>query len=243
LPLFGVAGEPSRLLWLPAPAHARGVAAIVIDRVLYNAANGCLLIAGATTAWFATALPRPFASAALVIGFSTLGLTAAGFWIVSRAGVGRRIQSLLRRLLGRNYGDTDFGARVDVALLDVVRGPAKPLLLGAGVHLLGKATMTFEVWVGLWSLGANASIAQVAVLAVVPIALSFFFSSVPSQIGVQEAVQTLVASALGLDPALVLSLVLLQRLRQLAFAGLLPILLAAARPSAPRGTSASVPGP
>lgn len=232
LPFFGLAGEPSRLLWLPSTAQARGVAAIVVDRVLYNAANGLLLLAGALAA-LGTPLARPLVSLALVIAVLTLAVTAAGFWLVSRFGVGNRIQSLLRWLLGKSYGDADFGGQVDRALLDLVGGPISTLLRGAGVHLLGKAAMGFEVYVGLWALGASAGPVETLILAVVPIALSFFFSSVPSQIGLQEGAQTLVASSLGLDPAAVLSLVLLQRLRQLAFASLLPLLLAAARPARP----------
>ncbi|HEY3494277.1 MAG TPA: hypothetical protein VGK73_06310, partial [Polyangiaceae bacterium] len=78
---------------------------------------------------------------------------------------------------------------------------------------------------------------QALVLAVVPIALSFFFSSVPGLIGVQEGAQTLVASALGLAPAAVLALVLLQRFRQLVFAALMPVLLGLARPNEAQKTS------
>src|SRR5262245_41836075 len=39
LPFFGMAGEPSRLLWLPALARAKGLAALAVDRLLYNSAN------------------------------------------------------------------------------------------------------------------------------------------------------------------------------------------------------------
>src|SRR3954464_645045 len=47
LPFFGLAGEPTRLLWLGPNARSRGLAAIVVDRVLYNCSNGCLLLGGA----------------------------------------------------------------------------------------------------------------------------------------------------------------------------------------------------
>src|SRR5262245_30582521 len=44
LPFFGLAGEPARLLWLEVDARPAGLAAIVVDRVLYNCSNGLLLL-------------------------------------------------------------------------------------------------------------------------------------------------------------------------------------------------------
>lgn len=237
LPFFGLAGEPSRLLWLRAEDRAQGLAAIVIDRVLYNCANGTLLVAGGLIAWVATPLPRYLVLGALAIGALTLALSVGGFALVARVGLGRRMQALVRRFSGTSGGDHEFGQRVDERLLEAVRGPIRPLLAAASIHLVGRAAIAIEAYVGLWALGAGASAGQATVLAVVPILLSFFFSSVPSQIGVQEGAQMLVASALNLSPTLVLSLVLLQRFRQLVFAALLPFLLAAARPPAPHGNT------
>jgi uncharacterized protein (TIRG00374 family) len=236
LPFFGVAGEPSRLLWLPSNGRANGVAAIVVDRVLYNSANGLLLFTGALAAWWFTSLPGSLVASALVVAVLTLSVTAVALWVVPKYGIGRKIQRLLRWLVGESYTNADFGSQVDAVLMSIVRGPRRPLVIGAGVHLFGRAAIAFEVWVGLQALGARADAAETVVLAVVPIALSFFFSSIPGQLGVQEGAQTLMASALGLDPAVVLSLVLLQRFRQLAFAALLPLLLAMARP--PTGNDA-----
>lgn len=231
LPFFGVAGEPSRLLWLPEGSRPAGVAAIVIDRVLYNSANGFLLIVGTLTAYFYTPLPGSLLSGALAIALSTLGVTVLALWLVPRFGIGRRVQGLLRWLVGASYADRDFGSRVDAALLTIVRGPSRPLALGAAIHVVGRAVIAAEFWVGLRALDAPAGVVEALVLAVVPIALSFFFSSIPSQLGVQEGAQTFMATALGMDPALVLSLVLLQRFRQIAFAALLPALVAMARPA------------
>jgi uncharacterized membrane protein YbhN (UPF0104 family) len=87
------------------------------------------------------------------------------------------------------------------------------------------------VYLVLLSLHAPATLVHVLVLSSVPIATSVFASAIPSQIGVQEGAQALVCGALGLDPALGLVLVLLQRARQLAFVPLTLILLGAARSS------------
>ena len=67
--------------------------------------------------------------------------------------------------------------------------------------------------------------------------LSLVFSSVPSQIGVQEGGQAVIASALGLSPTLGVTLVLLQRFRQVAFASVVPLLLRGARTTPPNTKS------
>jgi hypothetical protein len=237
LPFFGILGEPSRLLWLPVEGQARGVAAIVIDRILYNGANGLLLMAGAVVAAPFTTLPVELVSVGLVLGALTLAATAGGLVVVARAGVGRRLHALLSRVLGDRYAHETFGRAVDAALVGTVRGPQRPLLGGAAIHLASRAVLSLEVLVGLLVLGVEATPAQAAILAVVPIAVSFVFSSIPSQIGVQEGAQTLIAGAIGLDPTVVLAVVLLQRFRQLAFALLLPVVLAGARAPAQRETT------
>lgn len=230
LPFFGMAGEPGRLLWLPAHARASGVAAIVVDRVLYNSANGIFLTAGAWVALSGTGVPPLLGAVALVIGLLTVALTLVALRFVSRVRVGGRVHAWLGRLLGQRFAG-DFGERVDGALRETATIPPGRLLRGAALHLLGKSACLLETPVGLLVLGVHVGAAQALVLAVVPIALSFFFSSVPGLIGVQEGAQTLIASSLGLDPAAVLALVLLQRFRQVAFAALLPVLLGLARPA------------
>ncbi len=232
LPLFGVAGEPSRLLWLPAAARAQGLAAIVVDRLLYNASNGLVLLAGALAAAYATQLPESWVLMAVGMSAVILAVSASIVWMIARAGVGRRIHALLGRLFRGLYTKEDFGRRVDTSLLELLRGPRTRLAQSLGLHVAGRSLLALEVFLGLALLGTPVTISQGIVLAVVPIALSVFFSSVPSQIGVQEGAQTLVASALGLDPAAVLALVLLQRFRQLFYATLMPFILGSARPKA-----------
>ena len=237
LPFFGLAGEPTRLLWLGPEARARGLAAIVVDRVLYNCSNGFLLLGGAAVALEATHLPRPLSLGAAGAALATLAVTGALMWGAIRSGVGRRVQALLRRMLGKLYTADSFGAEVDAELLSLVR--ERPLRLGLGVltHVLARSVILLEVYLALRLLGVAFSPADAVVLAVVPIGLSLFFSSVPSQLGIQEGGQALVAAALGMSPSVGVTLVLLQRFRQLVFAAVAPLLLELGRPtpSEPRG--------
>src|SRR5262249_54051462 len=63
LPAFGMAGEPSRLLWLRRDRHAQGLAAILVDRALYNLASNLLLLTGGVAA-LAVGLPLYVGAAA-----------------------------------------------------------------------------------------------------------------------------------------------------------------------------------
>jgi lysylphosphatidylglycerol synthase-like protein len=229
LPLFGFAGEPCRLLWLRADCRAVGLAAIVVDRLLYNSAGGLLLIAAAVAA-LGTRLGVARSASAALLGLVILGSSFVVIYAISHWGIGRRVHGILRRFLGSSYAEPELGTRVDVSLRALLKTPGRVMLQNLGVHFLARVVQGVEVYVALWALRAPTSVADAIVLAAVPIATSVFASSIPSQIGVQEGAQSLVCAALGHSPALGLVLVLLLRLRQLAFVPLTPLLIAAARP-------------
>lgn len=236
LPFFGLAGEPCRLLWLERSARAEGLAAIVIDRLLYNAAGGVLLLA-ATAAAATTPLPGRLIAAGVGAALLILALSAFTVRAISRWRIGGGVQRVLRRILGSAVRGSALGEQVDRALQQLARERSQALLPAQLLHCVARAVLCMEVYLVLRSLHAPATLAHVLVLSSVPIATSVFASAIPSQIGVQEGAQALVCAALGLDPALGLVLVLLQRARQLAFVPLTLILLGAARSSAAAASS------
>jgi len=234
LPLFGVAGEPSRLLWLRADARARGVAAIVLDRLLYNSASALLLLLAAVVS-LDTRLSGTLRAALGAIALAILLVTFGGAWLVARMGVGERLSRLLRKLLGSAYGEPRFGKQVDEALQSSLGSERGALVSGLFIHFIGRCVLASETYVALRCLHAPANAAEALVLATAPIASGFFASSIPSQLGVQEGVLMFVCSALGLGSALGITLALLSRLRQLVFVPLTPLLLALAKsPQQPR---------
>lgn len=235
LPFFGLAGEPLRLLWLEPGAKAEGVAAVVVDRALYNVSNGLLLLGGAALAFSGTRLPAVLPVGAAAAALGTLLVTALGLWVAVRAGIGRRLQAVLSRMLGSEYADRTFGRTVDATVLVMLRSGGLRLALGTLTHVLGRSVILLEVYLALEFLELPCTMADATALAVVPIGLSLVFSSIPSQLGVQEGSQALVAAALGMSPSVGVTLVLLQRFRQLVFAALAPLLLHLARS---RGTLA-----
>jgi hypothetical protein len=230
LPFFGLAGEPCRLLWLERSARAEGLAAIAIDRLLYNAAGGVLLLAAAAAAE-TTPLAGQLIAAGVGAALLIIALSAFTVQAITRWRIGGAVQRVLRRILGPALRESALGEQVDQALLQLARERSRALLPAQLLHCVARAVMCVEVYLVLRSLHAPATLAHVLVLSSVPIATSVFASAIPSQIGVQEGAQALVCGALGLDPALGLVLVLLQRARQLAFVPLTLILLAAARSS------------
>jgi len=235
LPFFGLAGEPTRLLWLERSARASGLAAIVVDRVLYNTAGVILLIAGGLTALVATSLPPSIGIAAVGIATVIFIATIAIAGAVSRWGVGHRLHTLLRKYLGDGpAARQQFGAQMDERVRRLLGGARRPLWLGLIVHVGGRVALCAEVFVALWILGVTPSVEKALVLATVPIATGLVASCIPSQLGVQEAAQSLMCGALGMNPAIGFALVLLQRMRQLAFVPLTPLLLAMARPKTAR---------
>jgi len=243
LPFFGLAGEPARLLWLRREDRAWGLGAIVLDRVLYNTSNGLLLSAGALVAFFATALPISVPLGAALAALAMVAVPLGVLFFVIRFGMGKHVQGLVRRMLGSAYTDGGFGDDVDRSMLAIVRGPRGRLAAGVFVHMLGRASIACEVYLGLVLLGAPFSLPDAVVLAVVPIGLSLVFSSIPSQIGVQEGGQALIAGLLGLSPTLGVALVLLQRFRQVTFAALVPLLLRDAKAATSAGAGGSEPAP
>lgn len=228
LPFLGFAGEPCRLLWVPSDAHPSGLAAIVVDRLLYNFAGGLVLLAGAGVA-LTTRLPLAVTLLAAAIAVFIMLLTVLVTLAALRWGIGEGVHGLIGRLLGSAYGERELGAQVDIAMRALLRKPKGLLARGLGLHVLARAVLGVEVYIALWSLDAPTLVRDAVVLATVPVVTSLVASAIPSQIGVQEGAQALACAALGFDPALGVALVLLQRLRQLAFLPLTPLLIAGAR--------------
>jgi uncharacterized protein (TIRG00374 family) len=240
LPFFGLAGEPTRLLWLPVEARAAGLAAIVVDRVLYNSGSALVLLLGSAISLY-TQLPRFLSAAAAVTSLVILAVTLGALYSVAHFGVGTRLQGLLARVLGDAYREGHFGESVDAALQGLLKKPRRALARGLALHFVARLLIGLEVYVALWCLGSDASAKDALVLATVPIATALFASSIPSQIGVQEGAQAYTCAALGLPPALGVALVVLQRLRQLAFVSATPLLLALAKARSPVAVGAEAP--
>jgi hypothetical protein len=233
-PFLGVGGEPVRLLWLPPGARRPGIAALVVDRSAFLAGSALFLCGGALAA-LRIALPPTVKALLLVVGATSLGLVIALCAIQRRGGVAAPVARLAGLLVRRRRAAlAAHAASIDAEVreLHLVR-PAR--FAGAvGLHLLGRCLAALEVLGGVRLLGIGIGLEGSFVLASVPLIVDLAFSIVPSQIGIYEGTNALLAGALGVDPAAGVALAFLQRLRQVVFLSAGFTLIALRRPRAAR---------
>ena len=218
LPFVSIGGEPTRLLWLTPPHRAVGLAGVVVDRLLFGVASVVFLLIGLVTALFLAALPTPYAVASAALALGALVAAAAGAWVAANYGIARRIHKLVRRFRGAQTAELARGALgdgVDERLVQLLKGRRDRLVGGATVHLFGRVLLGAELYVGLIVVGVPVSPAEGVVLASVPVVVGIVGSWIPSQIGVQEGAVAIVCGLLGIDPAAGVSVVVLQRIRQI----------------------------
>ncbi len=222
LPFFGL-GEAGRLLWMPRIAWSSGTAAIVVDRLIYLVAGALFLFAAAGSARSLGSLPPHLISGAVVVAFAILAVATGVALVAARGQLGRAWNRLLATFAPRRLRAP--GAW-EPSLREMLVGPRRPLLAGLSIHLASRLLFALEIYAGLRLLGLPSGWRVTAIFAAVPIALSVAGTFIPGQLGLQEGVQALVATALGIGPAAGLTLVLLQRVRQLLFVPLSGLLIA-----------------
>jgi hypothetical protein len=231
IPLVGFAGELARLLWLPKGERAPGVAAIVVDRLMYGAAGIVVLGAGLVGLSHVPSLPAEYARGAVIgIGVLLVAITV-GIVVVSRFHLGARIQRLVQRMRKRVDHDSEFGEAVDGHIGSMLRVRTRGPWVALALHVVARAAMSAEILVGFYLLGVPLHWDEALVFAALPIILSVAGALVPSQIGVHEGAQALIAASFGISTTAAVAVVLLLRLRQLAGAAVVGVVLLVRRGS------------
>lgn len=226
VPLLGFGGEPVRLLWLRPDQRAAGTAAILLDRLAYALASALFLVAGVIAALWVAPLPEDYVDTAAIGTVALLAIIAATAWLLARGRIGGRIHRFVLRIGKRTPSEgAMFGEHVD-AELTATLARRTSLLVAVALGLAARVALGAEIYVGFTLLGVSLSPAEALVFAAVPVLLAFVGAIVPSQLGIQEGSQALVAGALGLPPAIALSVVLLQRLRSIVTATFALVLVA-----------------
>lgn len=239
IPLVGFAGELARLLWLPKGERAPGVAAIVVDRLMYAAAGVAILGAGLVGLSHVPSLPAEYARAAIVGIAVLLFVTLAGVMLASSSRVGARMHRLVQRMRKRVDHDSEFGEAVDVHIEQMLRVRSRGPWIALAVHVIARAAMAAEVIVGFHLLGVPLNWDEALVFAALPIILSIAGALVPSQLGVHEGAQALIAASFGISTTAAVAVVLLLRLRQVAGAAIIGVVLLARRGPLQPATAAS----
>ena len=222
LPFFGL-GEAGRLLWMPRFAWSSGTAAIVVDRLIYLVAGALFLFAAAGSARSLGSLPPQLVNGAVVVALAILAVSSAIALVAARGQLGRAWNRLCATFAPRR---PRAPGAWEPSLREMLVGPRRTLLAGLSIHLASRLLFALEIYAGLRLLGLPSGWRVTAIFAAVPVALSVAGTFIPGQLGLQEGVQALVAAALGFGPAAGLTLVLLQRVRQLLFVPLSGVLIA-----------------
>lgn len=179
-------------------------------------------------------LPRGTAilagAAALAAGAAFVWTVGRGFWATMRGALG---QARMGRLLPASWAGP--GRDVDAALARL--GPWRTVA-SLGCFVLGWTVGTAEIYLILHWVGAGVDWQTALALETGSVLVDGILFFVPAKVGTQEGGKVVLFAALGLSPARGLTVGVVRRIRELAYAGLglvaLGLLSARQRPAVPR---------
>jgi len=237
-PVVSFAGDLVRLFWLPHKSdRPHGVAAIVVDRLTYGAVNVLFVLGGAIALVHGSGLPPEY-TRITVIGFVVLAvLVGLVTLLASRFRLIGRVHHVITRLR-RKERDHQFGDDVDTSVEHMLRREPGRLALAFFFNLLFRIAMSLQIVIAFWLLGVTLTWDQALVFAALPIVMAVAGFMVPSQIGVQEGAQALLAHSFGIPETTAVAVVLLLRIRSL-IGGALVALLIATKKSTLEGVTAT----
>jgi uncharacterized membrane protein YbhN (UPF0104 family) len=208
---------------------------MVVDRLTYGVANTLLVLAGALALVYVAALPPVYTRAAFAAVIGLVVALAVAAVVATRYRVVGRVHRWIRRLR-RKHEDAQFGDDVDAAITVMLRSSSSSLWIALAYNVLSRVAVSAEIYIAFRLLGVHLAVDQALVFAALPIVIALAGALVPSQLGVQEGAQALIASSFGIPPTIAVAVVLLLRLRSLA-GGFLVWFLLARRVSVPLSDS------
>lgn len=228
-PVVALAGDLVRLFWLPHKAdRPHGVAAIIVDRLTYAAANAVFVLAGAVALLFVTRLPADYTRMTLVGVVVLVVLVVVGVLAAARFRMVGRAHHLIARLR-RKERDPRFGDEVDASMEHMLRRQPGALASAFAFNLLFRIAISAEIWVGFYLLDVQLGWAETLVFSALPIVIAVAAFLVPSQIGVQEGAQALLAQSFGIPTTTAVAVVLLLRIRSVVGGAVVALLIATKR--------------
>ncbi len=220
-PFMALGGEPLKLTLLRRRvATDNALASIIGDNVVHALSAPFFMAAGLALGVQAFRIDNALL-AALLAATVLIALMAGGLWMAGGRGVAGAIARGITRRLGRADHRWAEGAdRVDQRLRGFLTGRTRRFWGALGLHFSGRVLGAVEAWLIMAALGVPFSFpAAMFVIAVAHAGVNLVFSFIPSQIGVQETAACLIFSAIGLDPASALALMLIRRARGFLWIG------------------------
>ncbi|HEY5927764.1 MAG TPA: lysylphosphatidylglycerol synthase transmembrane domain-containing protein [Kofleriaceae bacterium] len=230
-PVVAFAGDLVRLFWLPHKAdRPHGVAAIVVDRLTYGAANAVFVLAGAIALVHLANLPPEYTRMTLIGVAVIVILVGIAALLVSRFRLVGRMHHLISRLRKKER-DHQFGDDVDTSVETMLRRKPGPLALAFLFNLLFRIAVSAQIVIAFYLLGVSLAWDQALVFCALPIVMALAGFLVPSQVGVQEGAQALLAESLGIPSTTAVAVVLLLRIRSLIGGAVVALLIATKKSS------------
>jgi glycosyltransferase 2 family protein len=201
---------------------ADAFAAVVTEYLLYTVASAWLAI-GALWLLLArgTLPPRVSSGVALVVALTVAFLAAFAFATITGIGLIVPILRASRVLMGASRAGraAEAFSRIEHAIIQFLHGHRGRLTEVLAIEIAAHVLLVLEIWVVLVTLGVSNSWYRAFVLEggmkFVPVVFGF----IPGQLGALEGAYAMVAGAIGLPPALGLTLALMRRVRDLLTAG------------------------
>lgn len=221
-PLMALGGEPLKLVLLRRRVVADVVIASVIgDNVVHALSAPFFMVAGLALGAHAFKIEHMLLTG-ITAATALTGLMAVGLWIAGGRGLGGVLsRGIARRLEKTNPCWVEEADRADERTRIFLSGHSWRFWASLGLHLGGRVLGAIEAWLVMAALGVPLSFAAAMFLiSVAHVGVNLVFSFIPSQVGVQETAACLIFSAIGLDPASALALMLIRRVRGFLWIGI-----------------------
>jgi uncharacterized protein (TIRG00374 family) len=201
------------------------LSSLIIVQTTSTASQGLFLLIGILIARWT--LPSAVAFGRVMEGLLVLEVIGVvGFVVVQMRGIMARGYRLLGRLGFSGTADLGKAAtHVDEALVAFYRTQPRRLALSLLCNLLGWITRAAEVWLILYLLRASVSVAMALTIEAFGTGIGFATFFLPLDFGVEEGATVAMFLALGLSGGTGLSLALVRRIREGAWAALGLLLL------------------
>ena len=229
-PTASVGGEPLKAYLIrPHVPLAEGLASVVADKTTVVVGQILLLPVGLYLAMATLPLSHPLMVAMSAL-FAVQVLAVGAFIVVQTLGVfggGGRVLGRLGRGPAERY--QEGLNEVDRWLRRLYRERRGVLLLSTLLHAAAWATGALEIYLVLYFLGTDVSLVLSLVLETFGAAIRFASFMIPASLGALEGGYVAIFKAFGFPGALGLSYMLVRRVREIVWAGLGLLWLAALR--------------
>jgi len=195
-----------------ATSIAVGKLSQTVGQAVFVAAGLALAVASAELA--------PALRSASLISIGVLGTLVIGLSIAQRRGLLAALVRTATRAgpLARFAHLAEHAARLDAEIVKLHHAPERPFLVSCLWFFLGWALGAVEIALMLWLLGVEVTVTRAITIEALSVGLDAMLFFVPAKLGTQEGGKVLIFTALGLDPALGLTVGVLRRIRELSWA-------------------------